>query len=383
MSLKFNKINCFKFLITFFCTFGFTYHTISLTKEYLSGKTAVKLFIGSLLEEGLPAITICPGYMAIDKIANLSQPLKSLYEDYVRLDINSPNYKFKKFSIYTQARQIVNGMLKNGDLTIGEMFYNYTKNYRYEKPTIKIFVDDINIDSNPIESFVLTFESWKCYTFFSHLDQVWKDMKIYFKQIRIMLKFDELSYPYMSMPVPIMIHAPNDFPVLESGKVMLLKSDTTQWIQYSLIKILRLGRQYETNCRFYGKYYKYETWSDCLTSCLKYHHDVTCDNTKLPLLSTLVREKFVSINRNKTFSICPAYTKIEKDVMINCSKHCKLNCHYKHFPAATIDILGYYFNNSQADVIVDHNQMPDILIKYIPEISLISFVCNFSRHDKY
>ena len=399
MSLKFNKINCFKFLITLFCTIGFTYHTISLTIEYLSGKTVVNLFIGSLFEEGLPAITLCPGYTAIDKIANLSQPLKSLYEDYVRLDINSENYKFEKYNIYNQAMQIVKDMLKNGDLNIGNMFYNYTKIYSYENPSIKLFVHETNIENDlkrlfnrsastlidemeryqvnaiPIETTTLGFLAWKCYTFFSHLDPLWRDVNIDFKQISITVKFDEMTYPHMYMPIPLMIHAPNDLPLMDMGMVMPLKSAKTQLVQYSLIKIVRLGRQYETNCRFYGQYYKHYTWSDCITSCIKYHHDVTCDNTKLPLMSTLVREEFVSMNQNKTFTTCSAYTKVKHDAMINCSKHCKLNCQYKHYPANIDEI--YEFNNSQAQVIVEHNEMPDVLIKYVPENSLISFICNF------
>ena len=399
MDLKFNKTNGFKFLITLFCTIGFTYQTISLTIEYLNGKTVVNLFIGSLFEEGLPAITICPGYVAINKIANLSQPLKSLYQNYVGLDINSKNFKFLKLNIFNQARGKVEDMMKNGDLSIGNMFYNYSENYNHEKPSIKLYVagntieGDLNrfinqsnvivldgipnyqVNANPIESIMLGFASWKCYTFFSHLDPAWRYLDIDINRITIMVQFNEMSYPYMSMPIPIMFHSPNDLPFLEFGMVMPLWSGTYQLIQYSLVKLLRLGKDYETNCRYYGDYYEHDTWSDCLTSCVKYHHDITCDNTKLPLMSTLVREQFVSMNQNKTFTTCSAYTKIKQNAIISCSKHCKLNCQYKHYPANTEKISE--FINSQAYVIVEHNQMPDILIKYIPETSLLSFVCNF------
>ena len=136
MSLQFTKTNCFKLLITIFCTIGFTYHTIRLIIEYSSGKTIVNLFIGTLFREGLPAITICPELYSIDKIANLSDPLKDLYKDYVSLNRNSENYKLKKLNLYSQAEYHVIEMLKRGDLNIGNIFYNYTENFNYEKSKI-------------------------------------------------------------------------------------------------------------------------------------------------------------------------------------------------------------------------------------------------------
>ena len=61
--------------------------------------------------------------------------------------------------------------------------------------------------------------------------------------------------------------------------------------------------------------------------------------------------------------------------LFSCLKNYNHNCQYKHYPTNVVKINA--FNNSIAQVIVEHNAMPDILIKYIPETSLISFVCNF------
>ena len=146
-------------------------------------------------------------------------------------------------------------------------------------------------------------------------------------------------------------------------------------IKYSVIKLLRLGKDYDTDCRLYGHNYKYETWSDCLTSCVQNHHYIVCNNTKLPFMGTLVREKFISENRNKSFTNCSDYTQIKQDAIINCSKHCKLNCQYKHYPS--VIEKRFEANNSQIEVFIEHNEMPDVLVEYIPETSLISFVCNF------
>ena len=92
-------------------------------------------------------------------------------------------------------------------------------------------------------------------------------------------------------------------------------------------------------------------------------------------MTTLVREEFISKNRNKSFTNCSAYIQIQQDALLSCSKRCKLNCQYKHYPA---DIQkSFEVNDSLIEVHIEHNEMPDVLVKYIPEISFISFVCNF------
>ena len=100
-----------------------------------------------------------------------------------------------------------------------------------------------------------------------------------------------------------------------------------------ILKIKRLGRQYETNCREYGQDYDYETSGDCHTLCLKYHHKIACNDTSLPWLPSLARQEYVNVNYNKSINSCEASSEIEKGAMINCSKHCNHDCQYKLYPA--------------------------------------------------
>ena len=393
-----------KLLITLFCVIGFTYHTISLTWEYLSGNTVVNILIGPLFKEGLPAITICPGYMAIDKVAKLSEALENLYQDYLHyINLNNDtSYNSQMRYTHNQASDIIKRMVRNGEIDIGSMFYNFTYNYNYKKPSIEFYLhgtsiiegefeqlinhsnivkmddgkENFMVKVHPIESMVLDYSMYKCYTFFSHIDSVWKNVKIDFKRIKIVAKFDLMSHPHMDMPVPIFIHSPNDLPLVEQGKLLPLESGISQSIQYSTIKILRLGRAYETDCREYGHGYEFDTRSSCIVSCVKHHHDTICDNNSLPEMGNLVRKKFITKNYKKTITNCTDYSKIKQDALVNCSKHCKFNCQYKYYPG-NIHRLIEIEDISSSDVIMEHNTMPDVLIKYIPETILISFVCNF------
>ena len=392
----------YKLLIIFICVIGFTYHTISLTMEYLSGNTVVNIMIGPLFKEELPAITICPGYMSIDKVANLSEDLDELYDDYLNHDETRHSYNSKIIETHNKAKNIIESMMKNGEMIIGNMFYNYTYNYNYEMPSIKFYLhetstiegelellinqsnivkmdggkDHYRMKVDPVESMVLDFTAFKCYTFFSHIDSVWKNVKIDFKRIKILAQFDLMSYPHIAMPVPIFIHSPNDLPLYDQGKLLPLESGISQSIQYSTIKILRFGRDYETDCREYGHEYDYETRSSCIVSCVKHHHDTICNSNSLPEMGNVVTKKFITINYNKTITNCSDYYKTKQDSLVNCSKQCKLNCNYKYYPAK-IHRLIEIEDFSSSDVIMEHNTMPDILIKYIPETSLISYACNF------
>ena len=404
---KMSYIN-YKILTKLICVIGFAYHTISLTMEYLSGNTVVNIMIGPLFKEGLPAITICPGYMAIDKVANLSEDLLNLYQDYsnyIDMDMNNLNnsisYNFEIINTHNAARNIIKTMMKNGEMNMGDMFNKFTYNYDYEMPSFEFYIHETSIIEgeleqlinhsniitmddgkdyywikvNPIESMILDFTAFKCYTFFSYIDSVWQNVKIDFKRIKILPKFDVMSYPYFLLPVPIFIHSPNDLPLLDYGKLLPLESEVSQLIQYSTIKILRLGRDYETDCREYGNEYEYDTRSSCIVSCVKHHHDTICDNSSLPQLENLVTNKFITINYNKSITECTAYYKIKQDILAHCSKQCHFNCHYKYY-SANIQRLND-LEHFKSDLMMEHNQMPDILIKYIPETSLISFACNF------
>ena len=402
----------YKFLVTLVCIIGFTYHTISLSMEYLSGKTVVNILFGPLFKEELPALTICPGAMAIDKVANLSVELVKLHQDYLNyvklvmsVGENSSMNEDKLFqitNIHKIASNIIKSMMMNGDLNIGNMFYNYTYSYDYEiMPNIRFYLhetsiiegelehminksdiirlngkDHYYIRMNPIESMVLDISAFKCYTFFSHLDTVWKNVKIDFKRMTILADFDMMSYPHGTLKLPLFIHSANDLPSFDQGKMLALESGLLHAIQYSTIKILRLGSDYETDCRNYGQDFPYVTRSSCIVSCVKHYHDTICGNNKLPEMANLMIEEFIKINYNKTITNSTIYSRIKQDALVNCSKQCNLNCHYKYYPA-NINPIGLIENRSHSNISMEHNQMPDVLIEYIPETSFISFICNF------
>lgn len=414
-------------IITLVCITGFAYQTIILLLDYMSGTTTVNLFIGQLFNEGLPAVTICPERVSFAKLANFSIEISQLYQKFVQLNLDShleQEAKVPYFQMVTKMRQ----MLKNGSLSMGDIL-NLSEPFDQSKPFIKIYINEFStlnnnpekflnlshqtriylfdgnywIKAKPIESVTMLFDLWKCYTFFryfthfylwdsnlldvqlyennlaflknSHLDPIWKDITIDFRRLVLIVEFQGIIYPYRHHPVAIILHSPNDFPMFEYGTTIHIRAGAFQRLKYSTVKTLKLGRHYDTDCSDYGPGHKFDTYSDCTIRCMKRQHDKYCPKNMLPYVARMVREKYILENANKFITNCSKFDNIKQDANIHCQKQCKLNCQYKYYPAKYNRILDY--DEDQALVILEHNHLPDVLVQYIPETSLISFVCNF------
>ena len=146
--------------------------------------------------------------------------------------------------------------------------------------------------------------------------------------------------------------------------------------QYSQIKIERLGEQYDTDCVEYGIGKKFLTRNDCLLSCHQDEHDRICNDSSTMVNSVfLVRKQIFNMNANRLVNNCEEYENMEHDIFLNCWKHCKQACTYSYYRVDFQELEDMDFGHSR--LFAEHNEMPDILIKYIPEISFISFICNF------
>ena len=65
------------------CLIGFTYQLTSLIRDYTSGETVVSIRISQSSYDTLPAITICPGGLAFDRVAQIGDNYRKLYNSYL------------------------------------------------------------------------------------------------------------------------------------------------------------------------------------------------------------------------------------------------------------------------------------------------------------
>ena len=185
-----------------FCISGFIYHLFFLFQEYLSGKTVVNLKIGNDYEEELPAITVCPGSMSLDKLANINDHLATIYNNYTdqlnsiksSLKSNqSSEQLYKSKNTYYSALDYLFDMMNNGTIDIADLFnyYSISSKDKLGQPRIEFGTYGQNklsnqsnlfnltndekpkIDMEPIASIEIERTMFKCFTFFSNLDRSW------------------------------------------------------------------------------------------------------------------------------------------------------------------------------------------------------------------
>ena len=388
---------CYEICLSIICLIGFTYQTCYLFEQYLSGETVVNIQIGQKLD-GIPAITVMLGSLSLDKIAGYSKEFDELYKQFINfteLSQNISSYRLQATDVYHQVVDEVEKLIEEDKLNIGQLFFNYTAHSRsiYNRSRINStlrfmgnvklnrkekvnFNNEYRVDIDPDASLLYDERLWKCFTVFSEIHRTWSKISANFTQIIIDIEFDTHSHPHMYYPFALFFHSPLDMPQTERGKIILFRSDSYYLAQYHQIRIERLGQQYDTDCFEYGIGTKYVTMNDCLLTCHQDKHDLICnDKSRMVRSNFLVREELVKLNPYRFLSNCGIYEINKHEIYQSCLKECKQPCTYSYYPVKLQNIAELYF--AQARLLAEHNEMPDILIKYYPKTSFISFVCDF------
>ena len=292
-----------------FCISGFIYHLFFLFQEYLSGKTVVNLKIGNDYEEELPAITVCPGSMSLDKLANINDHLATIYNNYsdqlnsIKSSLKSNQSSeqlYQAKNTYFSALDYLFDMMNNGTMDIADLFYNYSLSSKDKLGQPRMEFNLTNDEKpkivEPIASIEIEMTMFKCFTFFSNLDRSWRSIDA---NIRLRIKLDSNAYPLFYYPIPFALHSPNDLPHLISGKLKPVMSGDTYLFQYSQIKIERLGFGYDTDCREYGAGYDFDIRTDCIIECYQDNFHKICNTTGLPRSFYLIRSRELAILAKK------------------------------------------------------------------------------------
>ena len=383
------KIMADKFF-TLFCVVTFLYQSISLFKSFMQGKTVVNIEIGQYFDDKLPAITICPGALALDKLAQLNESYKTLISQYQEYVKTSNDTRFTERFYFNILFKVLDD-LENG--FPGFDIYDIMKNYSYS------YLDDnnqtnINIEvlkslnvrmsgqraivhyngtNKPVESITPDFHLRKCFTFYSALQPQWKSIKTRFYHIAIIVKLIKNMYPYELFAYPLIMHDQKELPPLDHGKSHQVKANYIYLLKYSQIRMLRLGEGYDTNCRDYGKDKLIR--SDCISDCYQRHHNRICNASGIPFSTMLQREEIIRKNRKGHVSFCEQYENSQLNIISICSKVCPNECDFTYYSTTLNNVRPV--DGSNNIIFIQHNEMPDILIVHIPDIGFISFVCNF------
>ena len=440
-----------KLIACLICTSGLIYQSIDLLFQFMTGKTVVNMEVGHIFDDTLPAITICyPFVLSMDNAVNGSREEKSWRSEYLDIesviasfDNNSrveENHKRMEQIYYTFAKEyfIEDSESSKFHINIDEAFAKSIPYIQDDDATIEVmevrgvarhldknsshkiiyngneYSDDLTIPSRylePIESLLLGDGTlWlydgdieknkrsgltvndnnnrKCFTFFSALDQTFRNTRIDLEEIVFSLRFKMKWFPSrFFQKFYVSIHSPNSLPDMKIGKSFVqLETDGEYSITYSQIKVDRLKPGYDTNCLDYDIDYKYGNFnmkSDCVASCYQDRIRQLCKLNGYWVISLgLLRRDRVQNEGITKLKQCFEQNTESYKIMTQCSHQCKNDCQFKHYffdykKIRTEEEVKYRFNNIVPEVRIRHNGMPDLTIRHLPETAFITFISNF------
>ena len=363
-----------------------------------------------LVEDLVPGITICMPLYPFDKLAENFSEFQLLYQKYNEL------YKeIKSTWNKNVSNELVDSFVELGDQYYRLYHYYYqqdkyqlrTKGYEdlefsltdSENKAISVHLIALDYKSNndtlifphgfnyhyryvaqPEISYRFTiFHDSKCLTYFSSSRQAWKNFKIKFLEFQIHFNIPKLWFPPSQLFDPIFfIHSPSDISA-QGQTSFIMKNEYNYQISFNKIES-RMLENYKPPCKDYAKHLgsKSDYQSDCQVSCLFEYFGNKCYNImKMQLM--IFRKKI--LNKFKQDDGECNMTGIYQYAHRICSERCPQECH-RIFYKNNMNKNFRGFDNSKIfnisiSVYIKPNGEPNMIIEYIPEMSLISLICDF------
>ena len=390
----FKPSSILKVLLTVFCTGGLTYHTLQLFNDYMSGKTVASIEVGKVFNDTIPGITICyPFFISFEKLSNFNPDYSQQFKEYLANFENRTEMKRIYDNVVKKAIDAIN----SGKLNFSDILQNATINYSdfNDKLSISILFDEsfqdnglnrvteIPIESTRISKGARDYSMYRCFTYFNWLKPIWRKYRRPFEVILIGINYDIKHFPKRILnQVYFMIHSPNQLPEFTENNCELLALGKGYVITYSQLRTQLLDSNYDTNCYQYDLDYAHGNFnmrSDCLTWCIQNHVNKKCKTQAFVPSMNLLRDETLYQTQIKTIGHCFIEQNDENaQLRSSCLATCKKDCEYRSYDVKTKMIWPLRIDNpNRLEIYIGQNNMPDILIISIPEITFISFVCNF------
>ena len=366
------------------------------------GKTVVNIEVKRVKDQPLPAITVCiPAILSMTKLSNLSEFNRRIYQDYIELITEAKNNGTFTDELKQTLRNIYLNITDNhlGKIVkfdeLMELSPTHNSIIIDLKFKTKSFINKSFIKYNsdntyalkeaPLESFIFSpflkiyHYGLKCFTYFSALKEYWHSFGADEILIQIMINNDYAEYPQFDSfglwATEIAIHSNN---ILQTYGVdyINVKSSIIYSLKYFQISTQLLLDGFESNCAEYdirNKINSNRMQSDCLAQC--YAQFIKDKYKSLPRSDLMIGKQQISFFGNISINFTET-TDIEPYIENVCSQRCKPDCSAKQF---LFEISKSDENLIKDAIIISliHGSIPDVIVRHIFEMSLISFVCNF------
>ena len=261
--------------ILLICSVGFVLQLYMLIWQYVQFNTVVNVDYESSRYKSIPAITIClPKLLSMKRVVEYFQRYNSSNEQSANVT--------KAYEIY-QAALMNFSSIDNNNMT-SNVFMNsiYRDNFETLIPNLTILQlyqmsipisnqswfyvegDKLNPDGStsyikhyadsPIESLMLGY-SGKCFTYFSHLNEFYRNIHIDIHYMHFKLVHDEMDFPlslYKNLIIYCSIHSGNTI-LQDDNEYHNFDHDKIHGVLFNNLKIQLLKSPYKTNCHDYDQ----------------------------------------------------------------------------------------------------------------------------------
>ena len=239
----------------------------------------------------------------------------------------------------------------------------------------------------PIES-IDPLKMIKCFTYFSQIKEEWRKIAIDLDYIRFEVNMQTKWFPpSLDNNFYLVFHSAKSMPELEFMNLIKVNP-----LSFNLITFNKLFSIKYEDCIEYGQYGQNvqdefpSIRSDCLTLCMltimnKTFGSVFARWSINPLTKSVIkhlddirfnrdrqREYFENFNRNKFYRYC--------------ERQCEQDCDEYYYSYDVKSMGNKLYKIKQGfyhafDIAIQHNRLPDVLVRHMPEMTFIAFVSNF------
>ena len=400
-------------MIILICASCLFYQVALILQQYLNNDVVTNIQFVKNHADIMPGITICyDKIFSFEKIAQRYNEHGDIYSNYSKfmetfknMDINDEKLNYeqnsKYFDYYAKLNRfyLENLRIRSEKLAEFSSYKDIVENLSIPLQQYifnsKIQIIDFEIDdgtrisrlpsilsmAKPIESLFFS-PRHKCFTFFSHLQSSSSSssrrLKLIIKKISIVIYSGWQTIPYSSHnTVYLAIHSPNIMPNIDSFIPINITSRIdlvyTKFQYDQLPNFSGCTHYLETNSRF-------KSQSDCIFDCQKRYYSFDCIaefyyDQEFPIRS----EQLPSQSSNTTCD-WPGlsnlhYYEMREKCMAQCPDECGHVYYLLQFKEKKLFKLMISTSNS-INVYLIQSNFPTIIIKQLPEMSLISLLCN-------
>ena len=408
------KSRLLDYLLLIVCNSGLFYQTYILISNYLNGHTVVNVKIGRIVNETIPAITVCyPGLISFEKASRTNPEWLKEYGEYMSLvnkfqhpGSNITEYEFKEsLKIFQNYyRSITKKILSDpamSELKILEDLSFDIQGDHFERE-IKTIIHGHILSSNAsnlglvnlhgilhaytgpyVQSVTVIIEDQlrkrlcKCFTMFSFLDNSWRNQKIFLEQINVKISMNYTWFPPGEDNIILILHSAHRMPYEKFDQFTPIKPNSLYEVSYGRIEKDLLGEGYDTHCRNYNLDNSWLNQSmriECIASCIK--DKMSCH------YGVMLRKENFNDYEGQRLLDCHYYLNYYENAYrkIECYDICPVECvtndyrfdikHNHQLEYQNLDLKG------ETHIVIQHNGIDEEII-HLPQIDLMSLVCNF------